>query len=346
MEPNAFDTIEKQLQELYHRGEYAAALELATRSIAGHPEQATYLDYWRMTMAARSGDTALALDVLQQALHAGRWYSDLLLRRSPSFKDLQAEPAFERLIALNQEMAERDHERVFPLYTLRPEKRCLSGRKPPCPLLLALHSNAGTVHTSLSFWLPAATAGWLVAAPQSSQAIWKDAYVWDDREVAESEIHKHFVTLNNSYAIDPQRTLLAGHSMGGEIAIWLALKGTIPARGFLAIGPGGPFMDDLAEWEPLLRERPAVPTPGARRSPAAAGLRGYIITGAEDDSIPHKNIRRLVDRLNRAGIPSKLETIPGVGHDYADAYQPAILRGLQFVLDWAQDFAAQKDRKN
>ena len=42
--------------------------------------------------------------------------------------------------------------------------------------------------------------------------------------------------------------------MGGEIAIWLALRGSIEARGFLAIGPGGPYMDNLAEWEPVLRD--------------------------------------------------------------------------------------------
>ncbi len=327
MKATPFAQIEKQLQDLYHRNEYAAALELATQALAGHPEQVTYLDYWRMTMAARSGDAVLAVEILQQALQAGRWYSELLLRRSPSFKTLQGDPAFERLIALNQETAEKDHEKVFPLYTIRPEKRCLAGHTPPCPLLLALHANAGTVQTSLGFWRPVAAAGWLVAAPQSSQAIWKDAYVWDDRELAEREIHKHYLTLGENYAIDQRRTLLAGHSMGGEIAIWLALKGTIPANGFLAIGPGGPFMDDLAEWEPLLHDNL---TEGASEN---GGLRGYVITGEIDDSIPHKNIERLVKRLNRANIPCELEIIPGVGHDYTSEYEPAIARGMQFILN-------------
>jgi dienelactone hydrolase len=326
MNPVPFDQIEKRLQDLYRQKQYAAALELATQSASEFPEQVTYLDYWRMTMAARSGDSALAIQVLQQALEDGCWYSELLLRRSPSLQALQGEPAFERLVALNQEMAEKDHEQVFPLYTLRPEKHCQAGGR-PCPLLLALHANAGTVSTSLGFWRPAATAGWLVAAPQSSQAVWKDAYVWDDRQVAEAEIQKNFAMSSERYAIDARRILLAGHSMGGEIAMWLALKGAIPASGFLAIGPGGPYMDNPEEWEPLLRANPG------GNSIAAGGLRGAIIIGKEDASIPHENIRRLADRLNEQGVSCRLEIVPGVAHDHTPEYDPAILRGLEFITD-------------
>jgi predicted esterase len=318
MEERTFEDLYGQLQRLYQGGEYAQALQLATQALEDYPDQRTSLDYWRMTMAARIGDTAQTLWVLAEALERGQWYSELLLRRSPSFKTLQGEPEFEKLVALNQAVAEHSSQTVFPIFTLRPEDRCRRGG-PPCPLLLGLHTNAGTVQSSLGFWRPAATAGWLVAAPQSSQAIWKDAYMWDDRETAEVEIQRHYATLRQNYAIDPQRTILAGHSMGGEVAVWLALRGAIETQGFLAVGPGGPYMDDLAEWNPLIK------------NPARHGLRGYFIHGEKDSSIPRENIRRLVEKLIAAGIACKLEILPDQGHDYTPVYDDAILRALDFL---------------
>jgi predicted esterase len=318
MEEHTFEELYKELQALYQQGDYAGALGLATQALEDYPDQRTSLDYWRMTMAARTGDPAHSLRVLKEALERGQWYSELLLRRSPSFKALQGDPDFEQLVTLNQTVAEKDSQNNFPIFTLRPEKRCRSGG-PPCPLLLGLHTNASTVHSSLGFWRPAALAGWLVAAPQSSQAIWKDAYVWDDRETAEGEIQRHYATLLHSYAIDPRRTVLAGHSLGGEVAIWLALRGSIERRGFLAIGPGGPFMDDLAEWNPLLKEHPR------------PGLRGFILCGEQDSLIRHVNIRKLVDKLKHAGLDCRLEILPGLGHDYDPGYEPAIREALEFL---------------
>ncbi|OGO34500.1 MAG: hypothetical protein A2W35_05720 [Chloroflexi bacterium RBG_16_57_11] len=318
MPQGAFEELYEQLQRLYQEGDYPEALRLATGALEQYPDQRTSLDYWRMTMAARTGDTALTLQVLKQALERGQWYSELLLRRSPSFQPLQGNPKFEKLVSLNQGVAENEQKHAFPIFTLRPENRCRRGG-PACPLLLGLHTNAGTVNSSLGFWRPAATAGWLVAAPQSSQAIWKDAYVWDDRETAEVEIQHHYATLSRNYAIDTAHTILAGHSMGGEIAIWLALRGSIEARGFLAIGPGGPYMDDLAEWEPLLRAR----TPRS--------LRGYVLVGEKDRSIPHDYIKKLVKQMNSAGIQCKLESLPEVAHDYTPAYDAAILLALKYL---------------
>jgi predicted esterase len=318
MDGLTFEEIYTRLQTLYKQGDYSDALILATESLESYPEQSTVLDYWRMTMAARTGDTGQALQVLRGALEGGQWYSEQLLRRSPSFKILQGEEAFEALILQNQAVAEKDQEHVFPVYTLRSEGRCQAGGD-PCKLLIGLHANASTVHTSMGFWRQAATAGWLVAAVQSSQAIWKGAYVWDDRAIAEKEIQRHYATLEENYAIDPRKTTLAGHSLGGEVAIWMALKGSIPARGFLAIGPGGPWLNNLEQWQPLLRER------------ESDDLRGYILVGEDDPSVQHDNIQILVEWLNRAGVRCGYESVVGVEHDYTPDYDPAIQRGLEFI---------------
>jgi predicted esterase len=318
MEPTTFDELYSQLQELYHDEEYLAALDLATQAVERFPAQRTVLDYWRLNLSARTGNPAQALSILQAALDSGCWYSELLLRRSPSLKVLQGTPEFEALLARNQAIAEQDQQTHFPLFTLRPQGKCQSGG-PPCPLLVGLHTNGGNVQSSLDFWKPAATNGWLVAAPQSSQAIWKDAYVWDDRQVAEAQVKKHFQTLTERYAVDVKRSILAGHSLGGELAILMTLNGSVKARRFLAIGPAGPFMDDLNEWEPLLHENPI------------RSLQGYIITGELDSTISHTNINNLVAIFNQVGLATRLETIPGAAHEYSPAFDEAILRALNFL---------------
>ena len=67
----------------------------------------------------------------------------------------------------------------------------------------------------MDFWKPAASAGWLVGIPQSSQAMWKDAYVWNDLDIARAEIEQHFNLLGDSMPWT-RRTVLAGHSMGAS----------------------------------------------------------------------------------------------------------------------------------
>ncbi len=163
-----FDELYRQLQDLYSSEEYLAAFDLANRSVEQYPEQRTVLDYWRMTLSARTGDPALAIQILGEALDNGCWYSELLLRRSPSLKELQGDPQFEGLLIQNQELAEKEQEESFPLYTLRPQGKCQPGGQ-ACPLLLGLHKNGGNVQSSMGFWKLAATQGWLAAAPQSSR---------------------------------------------------------------------------------------------------------------------------------------------------------------------------------
>jgi predicted esterase len=170
----------------------------------------------------------------------------------------------------------------------------------------------------MDFWRLAASVGWLVAVPQSSQALWKGAYVWDDYQTTEKEILQHYENINNQYAVNPDQVILAGHSMGGEIAIRLTLKQTIRASGFVAFGPGGPFIENLEEWQTLLEQN------------HVEGLKGYIIFGDQDNTIPQKNIQSLGNMLNEAGLDCMMEQVPLAGHDFVPEYAQALLRALEF----------------
>ncbi len=313
-----FDDVQTHIQALYQEGDYAAALELASAQALRFPEQFHLLYYWRVCMAARTGQVGLALDLLDELLERGFWYGETLLRKSPSLIPLQGLAKFESRVTRNRILQTQDQALLYPILTLRSPGCCGFGHQ-PCPLLVGLHANASTAQESVNFWRAAAGFGWLVAAPQSTQAIWKGAYVWDDHESSQAELIKHIQALSAQYAIDQKRIVLGGHSMGGELALWLAIKGIIPCEGFIAIGPGGPLMDEVENLTALIIEN------------QPSKLRGFIIIGQEDDTIPQENVHILADILNEAGIPTELEEIPDVGHEFMPKYEDSLLRGLNFI---------------
>jgi pimeloyl-ACP methyl ester carboxylesterase len=147
--------------------------------------------------------------------------------------------------------------------------------------------------------------------------MYKGACLWNDHDSASADILPQVETLREKF--DSERVVVAGHSMGGEIAIGLALRGTVGARGFITIGPGGPFTDEPEQWRADIeaaRER---------------NLRGYFIVGEKDDLIQPQAIQTLAGMLNAAGLPAQVERVPGATHDFTPAYEAALLRGLAFV---------------
>jgi predicted esterase len=338
----SFETVQAEIQREYQAGNYAAALDLAERYANDFQDQAALFAYWLICFEARLGSNDRSMNHLRRALDRGLWFGDVLLRRSPALQPLQDLEEFEQLVARNRQARQEDESTHYPMIVLHSPGRCVSSAsqaEPGCPLLIGLHSNAAAVVASLPFWRPAANAGWLVAAPQSSQAVWKGSYVWDDPEITREEVQHHYRNLISGYSVDPGRVVLAGHSMGGEAAIWLALSGAIPAAGFIAFGPGGPRMDNPDNWLPLIAAASAavdVRAPGAlhateNRANGTPSLRGYLIYGQEDRSIPQRNVHSLAEALEAAGFLCKVEAIPSVGHDFDSQYEAALLRGLSFI---------------
>jgi predicted esterase len=313
-----FKELQDRIQKLYQNGDYAGALELATSQAGSFPEQLPLLRYYQIAMTALDGRPQEAIASFEALLDTGFWYNEVLLRKSASLSSLQRLPEFEAQVERNQHNQAEDQSHLFPMLILRSQDRCQAGDS-PCPLLVGLHAYASTAQASLNFWRAAASAEWLVAALQSSQPVWKDAYVWDDHEFAGQEIKKHMASIFHKYAIDPGQVVLAGHDQGAEIAIELSLKDSIQARGFIAIAPTGPLIEEPESFLNLLRERPQ------------NDLCGYIIIGGEDDLIPRKGIRSLVKVLEKAGIPCELEEVPNAGHTFIPEYISSLFRALEFI---------------
>ncbi len=110
--------------------------------------------------------------------------------------------------------------------------------------MIFLHSNMDNAQNNLRHWAYLSAKGWIVAIPQSSQALWTGAYNWVDDHTTLEEMDKLYQRLVSQYSLDGEQLIWGGFSMGAEMALTLVLNGDFPARGFILLGPGGPKMDD------------------------------------------------------------------------------------------------------
>ena len=317
---DSYQLLDARVMELYREQDYAGAFDLLTADGPRHPGHETDVTYMRSCLAARKGDYRAAVEILEQAVAQGSWFGEMLLRRTPSWQPLQGRPDFERVAAacLQRQRAEQAGRPPAHYSALLP-----AGGAPPYRSIIALHGNGENPRKALDGWRAVPGEGWLLAAIESSQIIQSDGYVWDDTEVALREIREQYAALAADHELSADHLVIAGFSMGGYTALRVALSGTIPARAFILLGPGGPDpdADDPASWLPLIQQ--------AR----ARGLqpRGYLLAGQDDEMTTVETQRTLAGFLTEQGIPCGFEAVPGVAHAYPLDFGPIIRRALAFV---------------
>jgi predicted esterase len=312
MHDETFAQFYDRVMEHYQEQRFGEALELLIQEGGRYPEEEGQLLYLSSCLATRVGRPAAGLAFLQTALERGYWYGEATMRRSPSWQPLQGNPEFERLAAISIERQRQAAGIPERFIELPPSPQPLQ------PLLIALHGNGDRGSAALNYWRAAAQEGWLTVAIQSSQAEMSSAFSWNDQELALREVAQHYAELRAHYDVDERRVVIAGFSMGGAIALRAILEGVIPATGFILLGPGGPPMDLAENWLPDIT------------AAQPRGLRGSILLGEADQTIPQDEIRGLVGLLNDGGIPCELKLLPGLAHEYPDNPE-TVTRALDFV---------------
>jgi len=318
MQLRKFEDLRSKIQELYRVGDYTTALDLVETNLPDFPDQKYFLLYWRLTLTSQQGDIQTAISALQEMIDDGYWMNESLLRIPSSLELLQDIDDFEKLVQINNELRDNDQSSLFPILISRPEGECLTEDN-PCPLLLGFHANASMAQNSFAFWVSAAEQGWLVAAPQSFQAMWKGAYTWDDRLTAASEIKEHFNSLIQNYQINGDKTVLSGLVGGAEIALYLAMRREIGSIGFILINP-------LKSISSVLDEciSPTVDY-------SLFGLKGYFIYGELVEESAKNGINEILMTLNNHGIKCKSEEVPDAGYAFESSYSTSLLNGLNYL---------------
>ncbi len=305
---------ERMIQHFQNK-EYQQALDLILSESSNFPVERAMVDYWTMCSAARLDNRPLVYQVAEKLLADGLWYGEVLWRQTPSFQKLQGDAEFERFVAVSLKAMEIDpSSSESVLLKFLPQNHSSNP-----PLIIALHGNQRRAIDTVPFWQPAVSQGYMLAIPQSTQAMFTNAHVWDDVDTSFVDVKNCYAKIQADTAFDESHVILAGHSMGGLITIQMALTGMLNLRGFIANGPALPFMDAPDELDALL--------PSARER----GLRGFFIIGENDTDIFQDEVRALAEKLKSAGIACELETVPGATHDYSPAYDAALLRALAFI---------------
>ena len=138
-------------------------------------------------------------------------------------------------------------------------------------------------------------------------------------DLGAKEIKAHYQELSEKHQVDFDRVVVGGFSKGGEMAIWLALKEVIPMAGFVAVNPGGPFIQEIENWQPMLEACQSLPS-----------LRGFFLVGENDARI--ENIKALHEKFNTHGLTSDLVVAPEIGHDFPADFDQILAEALRFVI--------------
>jgi predicted esterase len=252
-----------------------------------------------------------AVAVLADGIERGEWWSEGRLRGDPDLAPLQGRADFDAVVD-----AARRRQAANPS---RPALEVLRSSAQPRGLVIALHGAGGTIESAATHWQHATELGYAVGIPLSSQrsASDDDRRSWDDAELAAHEVADARDRLARQLELDSQSAIFAGFSQGARRVVEWALMGApLDVRRFICVGPG---LDQvrLEDVDPQLR------------SAVRRGVRAAFVVGDEDWVL--EPVRRFHEAMRAAGIASRLDVVPGVGHDYPPDFGsrlPALLASV------------------
>ncbi|WP_127356958.1 alpha/beta hydrolase family protein [Actinacidiphila soli] len=224
------------------------------------------------------------------------------------------------------------------------------GRQPrlPAPLVVLFHGGAWRApydrqHISPLAAFLARRHGFAVASveyrrggePQGRAGRWPDTL--DDAAAATDALPELALAALGEDTVDPRRTVLAGHSAGGHLALWAAARHELPPaspwhrstppplRGVVALAPiadltsaralgvcgdavvqflGGPEPEHFEARQPHADPAALLPT----------GIATTIVQGATDNVVPPQVAEDYATASAKAGQEIQLTLLDGVGH--------------------------------
>jgi hypothetical protein len=227
---------ENGIMQLVANEEYAPALEAIIRQGYLYPEISKLLLAMQISLAANLNDIPQALQVMEEALSAGIYLPAAVFSEDadpPGYAVLLRNPSFERLKKLHQEHYRDAIDRVSPVLD-RVLPVTETGQP---PVLIAFHGNTSSNALETDQYRHVSRLGWLLVQLQSAQSWTAWGYVWGDMDVTERQVRSYWEMIQELDSFDAARIVTAGISKGGEVAIWSAMTGIIPACGFIAIAP-------------------------------------------------------------------------------------------------------------
>jgi pimeloyl-ACP methyl ester carboxylesterase len=149
---------------------------------------------------------------------------------------------------------------------------------------------------------------------------------------------RYLSKIGRKYNLDPTHTLVAGHSAGGQLALWLAAQGALPLLGVTSLAG---VCDLRRAWELKLSDTVVAQLLGGtpRQVPKRYALASPIellpikapqrvLHGTADGVVPLE----MSEKFGRASKNATLIKLPGAGHfdviDPRTKYWPAVLKSV------------------
>jgi predicted esterase len=306
MESMTFHELTNQMVALYHQDRKEEALQLIEQHQDAFPEQAARLMFWRMCFLSLTGRLEDTLAVFKQGLDSGLWWQPELFT-DPDLNAVRDLPEFQRLMATSQEKYEQMQGTIERDYAVLLPEQPSSGKY---PLLITLHGRNGNKESDLAQWELARQRGWLVLSAQSTQPVFQGAYHWDNPERGLADLRFYYDQVLQKYQVDPQQIVIAGFSQGSGMAIYTALTGTLPVRGFIGIGT---WWADANQLD----------MPGRQ-------VRGYFITGEKDHTL--ERAREIQEVLRKNKVEFAEEVHADLGHEFSSDFGASFDKAIHFIF--------------
>ncbi len=189
------------------------------------------------------------------------------------------------------------------------------------PLLMIIHGGNQSIVKAMERWNPTVIGGdVIIAYVQSSKRADTKSYRWDlggvdiySLPTAQDEVLGLYQEIVGEYAVDTGQVTLAGFSQGGNLSLFMAAEGTIPAKGFIAGCPA---------------TRTPIPLETAEAA-AARGVRGTIFVGAKDWTA--ESAQTTASNFKEAGTPVNHIVMEGKGHEFPANFDDVLREAIKHI---------------
>jgi dienelactone hydrolase len=297
------NTVTSRVYAGYGSGQYARVLD-EIEQLPAEQRETGELSYIKLCMLSLVGRVEEALEFLKELAGKRIWLDPAMLQEDRDLISLRGTAEFPRLCATHEALKSAASAETNGTLIVSPEG---AG---PYPLLLVLHGNQQNAAETLPRWSKAAEDGWMVAALQSQQSGYgSGSYVWNDYSATRAQVLEF---LNHHRDRWNGTVVLGGFSRGARTAISLALDGTVPTAGVLAVCPAS--LEEVPSWTVNIASGP---------------IRATVFLGAED---PYTRQSDELERcLTLTGSEVTYRVIDGMEHAYPEDFPIRIARMMHKI---------------